>query len=275
MVVCLSMLTRLKTLYLGFRPRVLGGTSRPMPPLTRSVLHALATFWFSGNSRYLEDLISRIDAPLLNDIDVTFSDMFPFDTPEFLQFINRTEIHNAFNRAIVRFYCNCVEVTLSSESLRVDQQSSSRLRVSWVKSDWQMTSLLQLCGSSLPLPLLSILEFYNHANEWRHKANPTQWLELLRLFPSVKSLSLSNGFTLPVMTALVGGGVLDVLPVLQTICLHWRGPLGPLQEPLGLFIAARKLSRHPVAIHRVESGGRIEDVWGGREMKSARRFLSQ
>ncbi|KAH9976928.1 hypothetical protein BJV74DRAFT_861588 [Russula compacta] len=205
MVVCLSTLTRLKTLYLGFRSSLPAGTGRRLAPLRRFVLRGLTIFWFSGDSEYLEDFISRIDAPLLNDIDITFIDLFTFDAPQFIQFINRAEMLNAFNRAIVRFYCNCVEVTLSSETLRVDQQSASTLRVSWDKSDWQMTYLLRLCGSSLPLPLLSVLEyldFYNHASEWRRKADHTQWLELLRLFPSVKSLSLSNGFTLPVMTAI-------------------------------------------------------------------------
>ena len=156
MVVCLSTLTRLKTLYLGFCPRGIHGTSRPLPPLTRSVPLALTTLWFSGHSEYLGDLISRIDAPQLNDIDITFSDLSPFSTPQFIQFINRTEIHNPFNRAIVRFFCNCVEVTLSSESLRVDRQSASRLRVSWEKPCWQITFLLQFCRSSLPLPLFSI-----------------------------------------------------------------------------------------------------------------------
>ena len=107
MVACLSTLTRLKTLNLGFRPHGLGGTSRPRPPLTRTVLPALTALRFSRNSEYSEDFISRIDAPLLDDIDITFSDIFPFDTPQFIQFINRTEIHNPFNRAIVRFYCNC------------------------------------------------------------------------------------------------------------------------------------------------------------------------
>ena len=279
MVVCLSILTRLKTLYLGFRFRVLGGTSLRLPPLSRSVLHALTTLWFSGNSEYLEDFISRIDAPLLNNINITFIDTLTFNALQFIRFINRTEMINSFNRATLQFYWNCFEVTLSSEDLPVDQQSV-RLRISWEKSDWQLTSFLALCRSSLPLPLLSILEnldFYDHANQWRHSADHTQWLELLHLFPSVKSLSLSNGFTLPIMTALgelVGGRVLDVLPVLQNVCLHWRGPLGPLQEPVGLFIAARKLSGHPVAIHSVESGGWIEDAGGGREMKSALRFLS-
>ena len=75
------------------------------------------------------------------------------------------------------------------------------------------------------------------------------------------------------MTAL-GGRVSDVLPGLQNVCLHWRGPLGPLQIPVGLFIAARKLFGHPVAIHRVESEDRVEETYGGREMRSALRFLS-
>ncbi|KAH9974188.1 hypothetical protein BJV74DRAFT_888991 [Russula compacta] len=113
MVVYLSTLTRLKTFYLGFRDRVLRGTSHPLPPLSRTVLHALTTLWFSGNSEYLEDFISRIDAPLLNDIDITFSDLLASDTSQFIQFINRTEMPTTFNRAAIRFYRNCVDVTLS------------------------------------------------------------------------------------------------------------------------------------------------------------------
>ncbi|KAH9994351.1 hypothetical protein BJV74DRAFT_831636 [Russula compacta] len=251
MVVCLSILTRLKTLYFGFRPRVLRGTSRPLPPLTRSVLHALTTLWFSGSSEYLEDLISRIDAPLLNDIDVTFSDIFSFDTPEFLQFINRTEMLNPFNRATMRCYPNCVDVTLSSETLQVDQQSV-RLRVSWEKSNWQLMSLVRFCRSSLPLPLLSVLEYldiYDLVYHIRFFEENTQWLELLRMFTSVKSLSLFDGHTLPVMTALgelIGGRALE--------------------KPVGLFVAARKLSGHPVAIHHGEPGGWVENAWGGRSL---------
>ncbi|KAH9994355.1 hypothetical protein BJV74DRAFT_795445 [Russula compacta] len=225
MVVCLSTLTRLSTLYLGFRSSLPGGTGRRLPPLTRSVLHALTTLRFSGNSEYMEDFISHIDAPLLNDIDITFAILS--DTPELLQFISRAEMSNSFNRAAVRFYRDCVDITLSSENLRVDQQSARRLRVSSVKSDWQLMSLVQLCGSTLPLPLLSILEsldIYTHVYLWRYTADHTHWLELLGLFPSVKSLSLSDRLILPVMTALgelVGGRALEVLPVLQNLSTMW------------------------------------------------------
>ena len=96
----------------------------------------------------------------------------------------------------------------------------------------------------------------------------------------VKSLSLFDGLVLllPVMTALgelVGGRILEVLPVLQNVHLHCDGLSRPLEEPVGLFVAARKLSGHPVAVHRVEPEGLVKDVPGGRPLGSARGFLSR
>ena len=282
MVVCLSTLTRLKTLYLGFCYGLSGALSRRPPLLTHTVLHALTTLWFSGDSEYWEDFISRIDAPLLNDTDISFPNSFAPDTPQFVQFINRTEMPRSFNRATIGFYRDCDDVALSSENLRVDQQSV-RLRVSWNLRDLRPMTLSWCYRSSLPLPLLSVLEYldmHDHAYQWEQvpNADHTQWLDLLRLFPSVRGLSLSDGFTLPVMTALgelVGGRVLDVLPVLQNVHLHWHGPQGPLYKPVGQFVAARELSGHPVAIHGWGSGAWIENsAWGRRDTKSARCFLT-
>ncbi|KAH9994347.1 hypothetical protein BJV74DRAFT_884173 [Russula compacta] len=180
MAVCLSMLTRLKTLYFGIHFRVVGGTSHPLPPLSRTLLHALTTLRFSGNSEYLEDFISRIDVPLLNDIDITFSDLLAFDTPEFLR----------------------KSASRSAKCQAAGFMDQVRLTTS---------SLVRFCRSSLPLPLLSVLEcldIYAHAYYWLHNARPNHWLELLGLFASVKSLSLFDGLVPPVMAALgelVGG----------------------------------------------------------------------
>ena len=69
MVRCLSTLTRLKTLKLGFKSplsRPARETRRLHTP-TRSILLALTIFWFQGVSEYLQDLVARIDAPLLDD----------------------------------------------------------------------------------------------------------------------------------------------------------------------------------------------------------------
>ena len=74
----LSTLTSLRSLWLTFKSR----RSRPNrknrlpPPLTRYVLPVLAVLKFEGVRKYLEDLMARIDAPLLppllHNSDVSF-----------------------------------------------------------------------------------------------------------------------------------------------------------------------------------------------------------
>ena len=44
--------------------------SRRPPPLTRIILPALTTLSFIGVSEYLEDLVSQIDVPLLNNLNI-------------------------------------------------------------------------------------------------------------------------------------------------------------------------------------------------------------
>ena len=42
------------------------------PPQTRNILPALTHFGFEGDDKYLEYFVSRIDAPLLNNINILF-----------------------------------------------------------------------------------------------------------------------------------------------------------------------------------------------------------
>jgi hypothetical protein len=54
------------------------------PPLpTCTLLPVFTTFHFKGVSKYLpvEDLMAQIDAPLLNDLEITFFHQLVFDTP--------------------------------------------------------------------------------------------------------------------------------------------------------------------------------------------------
>ena len=82
MAMCLSATPNLEKLMLGFQSR----QSRPdqadrsPPPPTRVVLPALTRFWFIGVSEYLEDLVSRIGVPLLDDAKIMFFHQLIFDT---------------------------------------------------------------------------------------------------------------------------------------------------------------------------------------------------
>jgi hypothetical protein len=97
LVTCLSAFTRLDQLHFGFKSR----RSRPPregrhPPPTRSVLPALTDFMFFGVSEYFDDLVSRIDVPLLNELYIAFFDHI-FDTPQLSQFLSRTPNLKSYN----------------------------------------------------------------------------------------------------------------------------------------------------------------------------------
>src|SRR5258708_1287704 len=88
----LSTPTSLEALLLEFesplsRPK---RESRRPPPLTRSILPALTVFRFKGSSEYLEDLVARIDTPLLDRLHIVFFHQLIFNTPQLTQFISRT-----------------------------------------------------------------------------------------------------------------------------------------------------------------------------------------
>jgi hypothetical protein len=92
MVTFLSTLTTLESLYLRFkspRPRPVQ-ESRRLPTPTRTLLPVLSRLVFRGISEYLEDLLARIDAPLLDCLGITFFHQLIFDTPQLAQFISRT-----------------------------------------------------------------------------------------------------------------------------------------------------------------------------------------
>ena len=101
MATCLSALTSLKSLRLGFNspqfPPDLKGR-RPLSPI-RSVLPTLTIFRFNGTTKYLEDFVARIDTPRLNWLSTGFFN----DTPKLNQFISRTPTLGPYDEAHVFF----------------------------------------------------------------------------------------------------------------------------------------------------------------------------
>jgi len=78
-----------------------------------------------------------------------------------------------------------------------------------------------------------------------------QWLELLQPFTSVNGLVLSESVVpllAPALQELARERVTEVLPALHNIFLPERQPSGSVQEAIGQFIAARRLSNSPVTV---------------------------
>jgi hypothetical protein len=91
MASCLSASTRLERIFLEFKSsqwRPDKKERRP-PPQTRALLPVLTKWEFKGVCEYFQDLVARIDTPLLDDLTIIFFDQPTFDFSQLTQFITR------------------------------------------------------------------------------------------------------------------------------------------------------------------------------------------
>ena len=253
MVTALSALTRLEVLRIGFEsPRSHPDRKvRRLPPRTRTVLPVLTQLWFNGASEYLEDLVARIDVPRLDKLKITFFHQLIFDCPQLTQFVSRTPAFKAHNEARVEFSCWDVMVTLPQKL-----GGFLKLGSSCKQSDRQLSYLAQVCNSPLTRALVPTVEHLHIRSgywrpDWQDDIESGQWLDLFRPFAATKELYISSEFTpriAPALKELIGDGVIEVLPALQTLFLEEPLPSRRVQEAIEQFVAARQLAGHPIGI---------------------------
>ena len=267
MVAALSTLTNLNFLSLQFQsPRPYPDQeSRHIPPSAHYVLPFLTRFWFKGVTEYLEDLVACIDAPRLNDSEITFFNDIVFDTPQFIQFISRTPTSIALKKAHITLRNRDANLDITSQT-----SGDGRLNVKILcrKLDWQVSSLEQVCASCLPL-LFMLEDLYIYEgpgsrpkSEDLDNIDHWSWLELLHPFIAVKNLYLSEQFALrigPALQELVRSGTMEVLPALQNIFFEGLQPSGPVQEGFKRFLASRQATSRPIAISRWDNSDSKQD----------------
>ena len=227
--------------------------SRHSSPPTRIVLPALTRFEFKGVSEYLEDLVARVNTPLLNSICITFFNQLMFELPQLAHFMRRTPRFQARNEAYVNFGTYGVQVIPLTES--VDEES--RLKISCRELDWQLSSVAQVFTSFFP-SIYMVEDLYIHGprylpSQWQDDIESAQWLEVLHPFTTAKNLYISENSAqciAPALQELVGGRVTDVLPALESLFLEDFAPSRPVREAIEQFVAARQLLGHPVAVSR-------------------------
>ncbi len=253
MATCLAALPNLGSLFVGFRYPLSRHLQINPPPLTRAVLPALTRLRFRGLSEYFEDLVTRIDTPLLERLSVAFCLDLIFDIPQLHDFVARTENLRPFNQAEMRFSGRRITVILGSPP-------RFALEIKYERLDWQLSSLTRIFSQQLPL-LSHVEQLQISGDPWGSVGwnDPDMvsslWLELFQLFVAVQSLYLSEKLVLPVVAALqdlrvTGGTAVEVLPALRNLSLEGLEPSGPVQEAIKSFVASRQLSVQPVAIQR-------------------------
>lgn len=261
----LSPLTRLQSLYLIFRPP----RSRPQwtkrclqPSPTRFVLPVLTQFRYLGVHKYLEDLVSRIDAPQLNESEISFFEdkelleEVDLDTPQFSLFIDRAPMLKARDEAHI--HLSDFDATIRIPLLSSGPGSPSRVLTVDIadgEADWKLSSLGVVCASFSTF-LSTVENLYIKEEEYWQQAfyyflESWRWLDVLRPFTTVKNLYLPGTSTRDVMPALqvvVERGLRGVLPKLENIFLDSTEVSGRVLIAIGLFEAVRRDTGHPVTL---------------------------
>ncbi len=253
---CLSTLTRLKSLGLSFQsPRPIHEWERRHTSSSaRTLLPSLTYFKFKGVSEYLEDIVDRIDAPLLDGLTISFFRQPIFDTTRLAQFIGRLPRLKTFNEAMI-------SLGGWHASIRVSSLSEAFLSLEdcprW--PDFQLSPLVQLCTSTFPQALIPMVEEliivgYNFSSPpGQDGVEPSLWRELLQPFTGVKDLYLYPEITPRIALVLqelqvVGESVMELLPALQNIFIKMLPSSGLVPEGIEQFVASRQLAGHNISV---------------------------
>jgi len=252
MATCLAVLPNLEELFIGFQsPRSLPLQISP-PPSTRATLPALTYFAFRGASEYLEDLIARINAPNLDNLNIWFFTDLIFVIPQLYNFIGSAEGFKLLQRAYLELYPWSVRITLGSPT-RLD------LGTKCDGLQRRVSSLAQLCNGLSPLLSQVVrLEINGDSDpqvESQDTMEGTRWLELFQPFTAVQGLYVSKKLgplVAHALQGLTGERAKEVLPALRRLSLGGVKPSGSAQEVIEPFVSARQLSDYPVTVERWE-----------------------
>ena len=265
-VTSLAMLTNLKFLTLGFHsPRSHSDQEgRRIPPPTRSVLPTLTRFQFKGVVEYLEDLVARIDTPLLDSIWITFFHQRTFDIPQLAHFMRRTPRFQELNEAYVDFGDSFVQVGYFSPTKTSDENSGLRI-ISCEHLRWLFPSLAHIFTSLFPsihmVENLCIYEPRYFPRPWPDDPENMQFLEIFRPFVAAKNLYVgdrSQAYFARALREFVWGGMTEVLPSLQNIFMESLQSY--FQEDIGEFIVARQLSGHSITVSLWERAAENSEI---------------
>lgn len=259
LAVGLSATTQLKQLKLYFQPQSHrpDQTRTPLPPKSRSMLPALTEIHFRGNSDYFEDLVSRIDAPAVEQVDINFLDLNTFDTPQLAQFIDRTRTLRSPHHTSFRLSEDDITIT---HNFRLAPPSSSssgtiRLQISCDDVDRQMSILVHV-GRQFSRLLSSVETLDANGSQMLfslrdpRETDSAKWLELLRHFRGVRKLEIAGALVPNIASALeqvTGNVARGILPLLRDF--HLDVPHVSMSPSIEPFIAARRPSAHPVTVH--------------------------
>ena len=250
----LQHLTQLEELSIGFsipipRPNAEGELLRG--PIIRVMVPSLRRLIFRGVGAYLDSLIARISAPLLERLSITLFNQLAFTLPHLSHFTNtvaglRQPVAN------VSFTPEAVSIFIGHREQAVDRVFS--LTVNCREFDWQIDSAAQVCG--VLMPALSViddltLDLDQHMTPSEgHAVGSVVWRELLLPFIGVKKLRIGhNALSYKLSCSLDPddpGLIPELLPDLRELEVHLEARQA--NEAFSAFVNARQQADRPVRL---------------------------
>ena len=252
---CLSLMPQLEILVFAFAfavpNRDIERQLTHIPITTPVTLPNLHIFKFQGVKTYLEALVHRIIAPLLEKLDIVFFSQLTFSVPCLLQFVNAAEIVMS-KSAKFKFANEEVKVKVYPHE-GVEMHALS-IDVECFHLDWQVSSAAQIFNSlNLALSAVEHLtlehEVHRRSSEEHDEADRTEWRQLLSSFGNVKILRIGEGLVKELSDALeLDDGELssELLPELQELTYSGSGNTRAFTS----FFDSRQTAGRPITLIR-------------------------
>ena len=259
LVARISSMPQLEGLSIGFT------APTPTRHVERQPLHALTEMHvtlpnlrlliFRGVNAYLEELLSRINTPLLESLKVRLFNQLSFAVSHLFQFVNRTEsLRPDFFQ--IFFYEDAVVLSANSQKGDNLKVTHLTLAVGCGHIEWQVSAAAQTFNALVPILSITVLltlgyEEHDRSSEHHNEISRMQWRNLLRPFNGVKVLQIYENLISHLSHSLQpedGESPLELLPELSEL-VYYKG--GDTSDAFTPFINARQIAGRPVLLIHV------------------------
>jgi hypothetical protein len=243
----LSGMSQLRTLLLHFLSFTLHRNDLGLRPQSREriSLPALTRLKYRGSSEYLDSFVTRIDAPRLMSIDITFLCRSTMDASQLGQFLTRIKMQQSCRAEILSS-----ERAISISFTPPGAPTSLELRVSCHLTQ-RFSYMAQICnGLSASLQGVEYLRISaRKPTNWWDCRDLNEWGMLIHPFRGTKWVHVSGDHSTNIVLALRLQQHEAVLPALHKLCIREPEPChAPLREAVVSFVHSRWLSGHIIGV---------------------------
>ncbi|KAH9171660.1 hypothetical protein EDB89DRAFT_2243343 [Lactarius sanguifluus] len=253
----LSGMAQLQSLSLHFLPTTNYRFLRPQFWGRRAILPVLTRFDLRGIPLYLERLVAGIDAPRLEDIELTLLNEIIIGFPTLLEFVDRIEIHKSHRRAHILSSERAISISLTQPGA----PACLKLQLFCEPSSEQLLSMTRVCAY-LSDSLFNVEDL--RITTPGRGVDYSGWRDLLDSFTGVKwfHLDLDHSSNIFRDLQLPDWRYGTMLPSLHKLYIPQPGQRhAALGEPIVSFMISRRLSGHHIAVE-YEQLGHINELRG-------------